>query len=841
MGKQQKKQSKSNEMGFSFGKIIPEKYQSAVLLILIILLILVFFSPITLGDKTTASGDLIQVKSLREYATKDRAGFSLWNPYIFCGMPAVATSMSLRWFDFTAVIYSEVSKIYSAAFQHYNAIYTFSFVILAFTSFFFMRGFGAKRGVSFLVALATVFSSGIVVLFYIGHISKLMSLSVFPFILMMLFRFQKKITLLDVLLFIVGMHVLILGAHVQIVFYFAMTALFYFIYFFVRAFVKKDKFLQKQLLKSLGISAVVGIIALMMSFDTYAQLYQYKPYSTRGAKSQNELQGKGGQSDSYQYNTRWSFSPGEVLTFVVPSYYGFGNSTYQGPLTQNQPRQVKTYFGQMDSVDMPMYFGVIIFALALFGMFTRWKEPAVQFFGMLVVLYILISFGKTFPIIFNLFYYYFPMFDNFRVPSMILHITQIFFPILAGFGVMKILSLRDEKNVKLEKALKNTAIVFAALFVLTLILSGSLSNWFSDRVKDYATSLGQSQNSQYFTALSDYMTDMFKGDVQVAMALLALTFGLAYAYAASKIKKDLLIAGLAVLIVFDLFRISGRGSEYYDAAAIDSQFSEPDYISEIKKQNTKEPYRIYNLKQDGSYGSIGANLNFNVYFQQEDFYGYSSAKPRSYQDLLDAAGAVNVTLWRMLGVKYIVTDRPFTPNGLVPIHQSGKTYVYNNTYALPRVYFVDSVAQKTPVEILDQIKNDSFDPKKVAFVENLDFKYDKCDSTATSTITDYKDESLTADVSATGNNFMFFGTTYLPGWHAYVDGNETTTYKTNYGFIGIVVPKGKHKVEFVYDPQVFEIGKNLSMILNILLFGGIIVTVYLSKKKKVQPPAEENA
>jgi hypothetical protein len=31
----------------------------------------------------------------------------------------------------------------------------------------------------------------------------------------------------------------------------------------------------------------------------------------------------------------WSFSPGEVLTWIVPSYYGFGKSTYNGPLSQN--------------------------------------------------------------------------------------------------------------------------------------------------------------------------------------------------------------------------------------------------------------------------------------------------------------------------------------------------------------------------------------------------------------------------------------------------------------------------------------------------------------------------
>ncbi|MBI1938249.1 MAG: YfhO family protein [Ignavibacteriales bacterium] len=837
MSKQKKisvQQTQKKEVGFSFGKIIPEKFQTPALLFLLLLLIVLFFEPIFFGGKTVASGDLIQVKSLREYATKERDGFSLWNPYIFCGMPAVTTSMSLRWFDLTADIYSYASKIYSAAFSDYNTIYTFNFLILGFTSFFFMRSFGASRGVSFLTASSVTFSSGIVVLFYIGHITKLMSLAIFPFILMMLFKFQKEIKLFDILLYILGMHILVLGAHVQIVFYFVLASVIYFIYFFVHSFVTRNKFLQNQLLKSLGITAIAGVIALAMSFDTYAQLYQYKPYSTRGTQSITETQNpeKPSQANSYEYNTNWSFSPGEVLTFIVPSYFGFGKSTYQGPLTNNQPVDVNTYFGQMPHVDTAMYMGVIIFSLALFALFTRWKEPIVQFFGILVILFILISFGKNFPVIFNLFYYYFPLFDNFRVPSMILHVLQIIFPILAGLGVMKIISLRDEKNQKIEKVVKNITIVFAALFVFSLLLGGSLSNWFTQRVNNYASALGQNQEAQMFTALADYMSGMFTGDLQIALALLTITFGLSYAYAVSKINKELLIAGFVVVILFDLFRIGSRGASYTDASQMNDLFREPDYISVIKQQNDKEQYRILNLKQDGSMGTFQNNANFNVYFLQEDFYGYSAVKPRSYQDIIETVSPINVTLWRMLGVKYVVTDRPYSPDGFVNIHQSEKTFIYRNEKTLPRIYFVDSVAQKSSAKILNEIKNDSFDPKKLAYVENTDFKLDRADSNATAKIVSYNDEQITVEAKCPNNNFLFFGTTYLPGWKAFVDGAEIKIYKTNYGFQGVVVPKGDHKVEFIYEPAGFAAGKYLSLILNIFLFGSLGITFFVNRKRQ---------
>ncbi|MEW6195440.1 MAG: YfhO family protein [Bacteroidota bacterium] len=836
MSKQKKitTQQSQKEIGFSFEKIIPEKFQTPALLILLLLLIIIFFEPIFFGGKTVASGDLIQVKSLREYATKDRDTYSLWNPYIFCGMPAVVTSASPRWFDLTSALYSITTLALLQIANDYSVTYTLSFIILAFSTFFLMRQFGLNRSVSFVTAAAITFSTGISVLFFIGHITKLKSLAVFPFILMMLFRFQKEIKILDILLFILGIHLLALGAHVQIVFYFLLTVMIYFVYYFIRSFVKKDKILQKQLMKSLVISVIAGVIALMMSYDTYSQLYEYKPYSTRGTKSVTEIEnpGKPSQSNSYEYNTSWSFSPGEVLTFIVPSYYGFGKSTYNGPLTNNRDYEVNTYFGQMPFVDAAMYMGVIVFALGLFTLFVKWREPLVQFFGVIIVLFILISFGKNFPVIYNLMYYYFPMFDNFRVPSMILHVVQIIFPLLAGLGVMEILSLKNEKNPHIEKGLKNIAIVFSVLFILSLLLSSSINSWFAGRVSAYASGLGQTQEAQLFSALSEYMSGMFTGDLQIAMALLALTFGISFAFASSKINKELFILLLSVFILFDLFRISNRGAVYADVSTINERFREPEYISVIKQQNEKEPYRIINLKQDGSMGTVSSqNSNFNVYFLQEDFFGYSAAKPRSYQDIMDVVGPVNVTLWRMLGVKYAVTDRQFNPDGFANLYQSEKTFVYRNDRALPRVYFVDSVAQKSSSEILNEIKNDSFDPKKIAFVDKLDFSLNKTDSTVSSVITTYKDELVGVDVTANGNNFLFFGTTFMPGWKAYVDGTETKVYKTNHGFQGIVVPQGKHKIEFIYEPGGFAIGKNLSLVLNILLLGGIIVLIFVNKQK----------
>ncbi|MEW6507625.1 MAG: YfhO family protein [Bacteroidota bacterium] len=838
MSKPQKKsdQKKSSEIGFSFDKMIPVKYQTLFFLSLIFILIVIFFSPVVFGGKATASGDFLQGKSLREYATKERDGLSLWNPHIFCGMPAVVTALSPRWFDLTSAIYSILSLAFYSITSDYSITYLLSFIILGFSAYFLMRELGQSRGISFLTAAAVTFSTGISVLFFIGHITKLKSLALFPFILLMLFRFQKEIKLIDVLLFVVGIHLLALGAHVQIVFYFLLTILIYFIYYFTRSFITKDQLLQKQLVKTLFVSAAACIVALMMSFDTYSQLYEYKPYSTRGTKSITELDNPAAQSqtNSYEYNTSWSFSPGELLTFIVPSYYGFGKSTYKGPLSQNRDVEVNTYFGQMPFVDAAMYMGVVVFALAIFSMIVRRKEPLVQFLSVVVIFFILISFGKNFPLVFDLMYYHFPFFDNFRVPSMILHVVQILIPVLAGLGVMELIKLRENKNPSVKKGLKYTALVFSGLFVISFLFSSGVSSWFTERINEYASSLGNTQQAQMFNALQKYMSDMFVGDLQIALALLAITFCIGYAFITLKVNKEILVLTLSLLIIFDLFRISNRGAVYEDLDYINELFKEPDYISVIKQQNEKEPYRIINLKQDGSLGSISQNSNFNVYFLQEDFYGYSAAKPRSYQDFMDVVGPTNYTLWKMLGVKYLVTSRPFPFEYFTTIYTSpdSTTFVHRNDSSLSRIYFVDRVDKMTSKELMNLIKANEINPKEVAFVEDADLKTDKPGNEAYSKIIEYKDEYVSAEVNATGNNFLFYGTTFMPGWKAYINGNETKVYKTNHGFQGILVPPGKHKVEFIYKPAGFLLGKYTSLILNIFLLGGIIVLIFVKKQKQ---------
>ncbi len=815
---------------FSLDKIIPAKFQTLALLLLILLVFLLFYSPLYFGGKTFQSGDIITSQSSKTYLENHKDGYTLWNPYIFTGMPAYAIATGYKWFNIVYVVTNTARNIFSAPFNNEYAMWTFYLVALAYTMFFFIMNKTKNRLISLFTSLVTSFSTGIVVFLYIGHVTKLTAIFVFPVILMLLLNFQKKIKLLDVMLLLFFIPVMFLGWHVQIIFYIFFAVMIYFIYFISRSLITKDNFLFKQLLKSAAIFLFAVLVGLGIQSDNFTQVWEYSPYSTRGTESILDKQSGSVQKTEtafYEYATSWSFSPGEVLTWIVPSYYGFGKSVYNGPLTQNTDVEVNTYFGQMPFVDVAMYMGVIVFFLAIFSVVINWKDPFVRYLTILAVVATLISFGSTFPILYDLMFHYFPFFDKFRVPSMMLVLVQLSLPILAGLGIAKIISLKNESDKKYDNLVRNTFFVLSGIFILSIVLATPIKSWFLGRIVDAGEKASRLQQ------LNDYMSEMFLNDLRLAFFFTAAVFGLIFAYLKSFVSRDLMIALIIVFSLIDIFRINHRGETYQETKDLEQLFEKPEYVSVIQSLNNNSTYRILNLKKEGL-GTISQNSNFNAYFLMQDLYGYSGIKPRSYQDYMDVLGnPANQTLWRMANVKYLVLDNLVNVAGLKLIYSGNKTYVYENQNALPRAYFVNEVQKATAIEILNKVKNNQFDPKEIAFVEDVDIIVDKPDSIASVKIEKYGDENIYLNVNASGNNFLFLGDTYVgKGWKAFVDDNETKIFRTNHNFRGIVVPAGNHKVHFEYLPESFVITKNVALVLSSLVVLGLFVSIGLNFRKK---------
>lgn len=160
---------------------------------------------------------------------------------------------------------------------------------------------------------------------------------------------------------------------------------------------------------------------------------------------------------------------------------------------------------------------------------------------------------------------------------------------------------------------------------------------------------------------------------------------------------------------------------------------------------------------------------------------------------------------------------------------------YNPDY-MPRVFVVHKAeAIFDPEKIFAELKNPDFDIGKEIIIEK-DLPKDKlitenvpADDQSKAEITSYKNEKVMINANMENPGFLVLLDQYYPGWKAYVDGKETEIYPADYTFRSIYLDKGNHKVEFIYDPLSYKIGKYVTLATILLL---IIAFVFREKIDK---------
>ncbi len=98
----------------------------------------------------------------------------------------------------------------------------------------------------------------------------------------------------------------------------------------------------------------------------------------------------------------------------------------------------------------------------------------------------------------------------------------------------------------------------------------------------------------------------------------------------------------------------------------------------------------------------------------------------------------------------------------------------------------------------------------------------------------YINNGFTAEINNTGeDNLLFFSVPYEKGWSAYVNGKETEIEKANIGFMAVkVLGHTNNKIKFVYKTPGLSAGFGISVISLIIFIGYMVITYYISKKKR---------
>ncbi len=812
---------------FDFRRLLPHLY-----IVLGFALFALLFSYPALQGKVLSQGDVINWKAMyHETETyHDSTGINaLWTNSMFGGMPnytiGIPESNNYLGYIQTGIQSILVKPAY--------------FIFLALLGFYIlMQVMRIDRWVSIVGSLAYAFATYNIILIIAGHDTKMIAIAYLPAVLAGLIMIYNGRWLGGSAVLGVSLVLMASSLHYQVLYY----ALFVFLFYVVgRFFITiRNKGNLAHFFIASAIALVVSALAVGTIMGSLLTTREYAKTTMRGGESEMTIghdAGKktGGLDKDYAF--AWSNGIGETFCLIVPYLYGGSSSEpiEKAPeseaLVGGQAASLPLYWGPQPFLSGPVYFGAVVCFLFVLGLMVV-RSPYKWWIAALCALTIMMSWGKHFPA-FNYFLFdHLPMYNKFRIPSMILIVPQLLFPLLGVWGLMEIVR-GNIQGEELWKKIKLAAIPTAGLCIL-LAFGASAFFEFSNPATDSRLP------EQLIGAIKSDRASLAQKSAFTSAVYILLAAGLLWAFAKSKVNKTILIGGIGLLIAIDLLSVASNylgEDNYQDATDYEALFQQ----RPVDQQILRDPdpyYRVLDVTRDVY------NDATQVYWHKS-VGGYSPAKMEIYQDLIDihlggvqSGGKFNASVLNMLNTKYIIAG------------QAGQEGVIPNPDAAGNAWFVNEVKEvKTADEEIMSLKGNAlgdtvqnqnaFDPKKTAvirteFAKQLQgYGFEK-NSAASIALTKYGLNDLSYTSSNSKNGLAVFSDIWYPyGWEASVDGKPVKILRADYVLRAIKVPAGNHTIEFHFRPKSFNTGNTIAMISSLLLIGLIaaaLVQLFRAKR-----------
>ena len=760
-----------------------------LLIIIYLLWIILFFYPVIFYDNIFGSGDTLNPYSANHILDiyKEKIGhWPLWQPWIFSGMPTMEA------FTYINELYFPTRIMIGLGISDLN-IQLIHLVFSGLGMYLLLEQFKISKLIAFSIGLLWILNPYLITMIVFGHGSQMMTAAYIPWILYAINRLRYSVSIesASMLALLIGLQ--LQRGHVQIAYYSCMLAGAYFCYSLIKQKHDKNKYILYFVLSCL--------LGFLLASHIYYPSLDYLGNSIRA-----------GGDNHYQYATNWSMHPKELITYIFPYYYGFGGQSYSG---------------YMPFTDYPNYIGFFVILLSLFSI-IKLNKKKIFFIGILL-LSIFLSFGKYFDTLYNFFYSFFPYFSNFRVPSMILILSNFVLYILAAFGLKEIISsiLNTDRFRKISS--ETIIAIFLILSIIDIyridknIISPS---GITITVPGSEIVVSEDENNKIY--LPQKYMDEIKGNPGDLMYISDKRWYLGglkstHANLGSPPKSDKVIISKDVYShgQFNLSKdltISSKQlvtmkTQIVSKEKFDSFFKEDEAIRFLK--NDLDLYRVYSL------GKLFQDPKLKFHGIQS-VGGYHPAKFRHYTDLLSETNNLSlIPVLKFLNVKYLLSPVELNHSefelSLNTEYYSafGNTdlHIYRLKNNLDRAWFVKNII-KEDRNLYSYLTATAFDPENIAIVKDLDSQ-----SLSKGEITrlDWDIHEISLDVNVSSEQaFLVLSEVHYPErWKAKIDNKEVKIYQTNGVLRGVLLEKGKHSIIFKYNDSLF---KSLLILSNMMLF-----------------------
>ena len=772
---------------------------------------LIFYSPLLEGKKLYQS-DINQYEGMSREITDNRDNFSdeiYWIDNAFGGMPTFQLGAKFA-YDILAPIHMMFRFIPRPA--HTLFLYLLTMYIL-------LMVLKIPWRIAVLGSIAFAFSTYLLIILQVGHNTKALAISYIPLVVAGLLLLKQHKLLPGFLVSLVAISLQIRANHYQMTYYMLILLGIYFIVYLVDSYRKNDV---KDFITYMSLFVLAGILSLGLNAPNILSTYDYSKYSTR-SQSELKLNPDGTEKEistglDYDYITQYSYGIFESLNLIAPRVQGGASSEDVGkdsdlyeflidnnvpkPQAQSFIKSVPTYWGSQPILEAPAYIGASIAFLFILSLFVV-KGPFKWWLLISFILSLLLSWGKNFPLLTNLFIDYVPFYNKFRAVSSIQVILEFAVPLLAVIGLNKFLADSDQKNIRRSFAIFSVPLIILFLFSGSLSFVGLYDNY-------YSNGYGQ----EIFNQIIEERKNIFNKDILRALLIGGIIF-LTLRFS-KPIGRNFTFLIVSIIVFIDLYSVNSR---YIDKDLFIDKSINTYQLSEIDNEILLDTldYRVFNL-------STGLSNASSSYYHNS-LNGYHAAKLRRFQEYYDyLTFHDNEKLFNSLNVKYLIGK-----------DDQDQDQLYVNPDALGNAWAVDSLlVLNNPDELLNKLKHTSI--SKIALVLKNSIPKDLpkiFNSKDLIEIEKVKNSSshLTYNYNALSNQLIVFSEIYYPsGWEVFVDGEKSNFFDVNYLLRGMLIPKGKHKIELYFSPKIVNTGINIRIITIIITFSLIAYMLYRENK-----------
>ncbi|MDP4238352.1 MAG: YfhO family protein [Bacteroidota bacterium] len=782
-----------------------------------------YFSPVLEGKQLIGHDTeswLCMAKETIDYnATHNDV--TLWTNSMFGGMPTYQISMSQ---PYNLIKYVEdVIRFFP------NTVFNLMLYLMGF--YVLLLAFRINPWLAIVGAIAFSFASYNFIIILAGHNSKAITIAYMaPLIGSVFLAFRDK-RLLGSLLTAFFLSLAIRANHVQILYYTVFILIFLAVVELIFSIKEKEI---SSFLKTSSLLLVAAAIAVGMNATSLLTTYDYSKATMRGESNGLTVDTQNSQHGlNKDYITQWSYGIDETMTLLIPDFKGGGSG---GTLTADsetgrkltslgapdvnkimKENQFPLYWGSQPFTSGPVYIGAIICFLFVLGIFLVDKRTKWWLLPM-IILTLMLAWGKNFMWLTNIFIDYVPMYNKFRTVSMMLVATGFGMTLMAILALKEVFNEKTDKQKLMRPLMISAAIVggIALLFALIPSLSG---DFISPADAQYT-----GNNAFLKETLPLDRASLLRGDALRSLLFVILSAGLIWLYIKDFLKLKVAYVLLGALMLFDLVPVAKR---YLN----NDSFQRPRHIETLitpsKADNIilqdKSQFRVLD-------GTVNIFNDASPSYFHKNIGGYHAAKLRRYQELINMhidkeIGRLFATFGRatspeiinntmdslgvlnMLNMKYLIYNKEAAP--IVNPHANGNVWLIHNIRVAENA--------NDEMKLLGEINTKKEMVVDKLFASQLPAKLES-DTTAHISLIKYEPNDLVYHFSSKTNQVAVFSEIYYDkGWNAYINGNKVPYVRANYLLRAMPLKAGNYDIEYKFEPASYSIGNTIALISSLLL------------------------